>query len=229
MKFVAATTFVAAAVAASPASFQVGNPVSSAIGRPLSTAPAGPPSPAMPPTIALRTGPLPGSLSLAQALEEAATRSPAIVAAQADLAAAEARIRQAGVRSNPELSFEIENFAGTRELSGLHSTEATMAVNQRRDLGGRRSARVSAAQAEFAIQQLRLAIARADLSQQVREQFARALTARERLAQATENVDRARRFARVAQILVDAVQDPPLRALRARSALAQAEALREFT
>ena len=138
MKFVAAATLVAVAVAASPASAQVGNPASPAVGRPLSTAPAGPPSPAMPPTIALRTGPLPGSLSLAQALEEAATRSPAIVAAQADLAAAEARIRQAGVRSNPELSFEVENFAGTGKLRGLRSTEATLAVNQRLDLGGRR-------------------------------------------------------------------------------------------
>ena len=123
MKFVAAATLVAVAVAASPASAQVGNPASPAVGRPLSTAPAGPPSPAMPPTIALRTGPLPGSLSLAQALEEAATRSPAIVAAQADLAAAEARIRQAGVRSNPELSFEVENFAGTGKLRGLRSTD----------------------------------------------------------------------------------------------------------
>ena len=228
MKFVAAATLVVAAGGAfSSASAQVGNPASPAVGRPVSTAPAGPPSPVVPPTAAPRTGPLPGSLSLAQALEEANARSPAIVAAQAELAAAEARTLQAGVRSNPELSFEVENFAGTGELRGLRSTEATLAVNQRLDLGGRRSARVSAAQAELAVQQLRLAIARADLSQQVREQFARALTARERLAQATENVERARRFARVAQILVDAGRDPPLRALRARSALAQTVAERE--
>jgi outer membrane protein, heavy metal efflux system len=228
MKFVAAATLVVAAGGAfSSASAQVGNPASPAVGRPVSTAPAGPPSPVVPPTAAPRTGPLPGSLSLAQALEEANARSPAIVAAQAELAAAEARTLQAGVRSNPELSFEVENFAGTGELRGLRSTEATLAVNQRLDLGGRRSARVSAAQAELAVQQLRLAIARADLSQHVREQFARALTTRERLDQATENVERARRFARVAQILVDAGRDPPLRALRARSALAQAEAERE--
>ncbi len=228
MKFVAAATLVVAAGGAfSSASAQVGNPASPAVGRPVSTAPAGPPSPVVPPTAAPRTGPLPGSLSLAQALEEANARSPAIVAAQAELAAAEARTLQAGVRSNPELSFEVENFAGPGELRGLRSTEATLAVNQRLDLGGRRSARVSAAQAELAVQQLRLAIARADLSQHVREQFARALTTRERLDQATENVERARRFARVAQILVDAGRDPPLRALRARSALAQAEAERE--
>ena len=228
MKFVAAATLVVAVGGAfSSASAQVGNPASPTVGRPVSTTPAGPPSPVVPPPAAPRTAPLTGSLSLAQALEEANARSPAIVAAQADLAVAEARTRQAGVRSNPELSFEVENFAGTGELRGLRSTEATLAVNQRLDLGGRRSARVSAAQAELAVQQLRLAIARADLSQQVREQFARALTTRERLAQATENVERARRFARVAQILVDAGRDPPLRALRARSALAQAEAERE--
>ena len=228
MKFVAAATLVVAAGGAfSSASAQVGNPASPTVGRPAPMASAGPPSPVVPPTVSPRTGPLPGSLSLAQALEEANSRSPAIVAAQADLAVAEARTRQAGVRSNPELSFEVENFAGTGELRGLRSTEVTLAVNQRLDLGGRRSARVSAAQAELAVQQLRLAIARADLSQQVREQFARALTARERLAQATENVERARRFARVAQILVDAGRDPPLRALRARSALAQTVAERE--
>lgn len=228
MKYVAAATLVAAAVAASSAATaQVGNPVSPTVGRPLSTPPAGPPAPVAQPVAAPRIGPLPTRLTLAQAIEEAAARSPAIVAAQADLVAAEARVRQAGVRSNPELSFEVENFAGTGELRGLRSTEATLAVNQRLDLGGRRSARVGAAQAELTVQQLRLAIAQADLSQQVREQFARAATARDRLSQATENVERARRFARIAQILVDAGRDPPLRALRARSALAQAEAERE--
>ena len=145
MKFVAAATCVAAAVAAASASAQVGNPASPTVGRPLSTAPAGPPSPVLALPVAPRTGPLPRSLSLAQALDEAAARSPAIVAAQAELAAAEARARQARVRSNPELSFEVENFAGTGELRGLRSTEATLAVNQRLDLGGRRSARVRAA------------------------------------------------------------------------------------
>lgn len=95
-----------------------------------------------------RTGPLPSNLSPAQALDEAAARSPAVVAADAEVAAAEARARQAGYRSNPELSLEVENFAGTGELRGLRSTETTLAVNQRLDLGGRRSARVSAARAD---------------------------------------------------------------------------------
>ena len=162
-----------------------------------------------------------------QSLDEAAARSPAIVAAEAEVAAAEARIVQAGYRDNPELSLEVENFAGTGELRGVRSLETTLAVNQRLDLGGRRSARLGSARAALDAQKLRLAIARADLALSVREQFARAVAAREKLIQANETVDRARELARVAGILVDAGRDPPLRALRARSALAQAQADRE--
>lgn len=228
MKFTAAAACAAVALAtlATPAAAQVGNPATPRVGSPSSRA-AGPPAPFQTVRPTPRTGPLPGTLSLAQALDEAAARSPALVAAEADVAAAEARIRQAGYRSNPELSVEVENFAGTGELRGLRSTETTVALNQRLDLSGRRSARVSAAQAQLNVQRLRLAIVRADLAQSVREQFARAIAAREKLAQATENEARARELARVAGILVEAGRDPPLRGLRARSALAQAQAERE--
>lgn len=210
-----------------PAYAQVGNPATPQVGRPQTSQPIGPPAPARTISPMPRSGPLPGSLDLIQALEEAAARSPAVVAAQAEVAAAEARVRQADVRSNPELSFEVENFAGTGELRGMRSAEATLAVNQRLDLGGRRPARVRAAQAAVAVQRLRLAIARADLSQSVREQFARAIAARETLEQAEETVERAQELARITAILVDAGRDPPLRAVRARSALAQARAERE--
>ena len=228
MKSVAAAGCAAVALAglAMPVAAQVGNPATPRVGTPA-TQPAGPPAPIEVARPAPRTGPLPSNLTLGQALEEAAARSPTVVAAEAEVAAAEARIRQAGYRSNPELSLEVENFAGTGELSGLRSTETTVAVNQRLDLGGRRSARVDAARAELEVQKLRLAIARADLAQSVREQFARSIAAREKLAQATENEARAKELARVAGILVDAGRDPPLRAMRARSALAQAQAEQE--
>lgn len=213
---------------AAPALAQLSTPATPMIGTPVSAERVGPPAPsagsqALPP----RTGPLPSRLTLVQALEEASARSPSISAAEAEVRSAEARARQAGYRSNPELSFELENFAGTGELRGVSSAEATLAVNQRLDLGGRRTARVAAARADIAVQQLRLAIARADLAQNVRQEFARAVAAGERLQQADEAVERARELARVATILVDAGRDPPLRGLRARSALAQAQAQRE--
>ena len=171
-----------------------------------------------------RSGPLPLALTLDQALEEAAARSPAIVAARAEVEAARARLRQAGVRFNPELSVDVENFAGTGPYSGLSGTETTISINQRLDLGGRRGARVSAAEARLAAQELQLAIAEADLAQAVREQFATAIAARDRLRLAQENEERARELARIAGVLVDAGREPPLRAIRARSAAAQAQA-----
>ena len=228
MKIVAAAACAVVAFAGitSPAMTQVGNPASPRVGSPL-TGPIGPPAPVRVATSALRTSPLPADLTLPQALNEAAARSPAVVAAEAEVAAAEARVRQSGFRANPELSLELENVAGTGRLRGVQSLETTLAVNQRLDLSGRRSARVNAARAELAVQQIRLAIARADLAQSVREQFARAIALREKLTQATENMERARELARVAGILVEAGRDPPLRALRARSAFAQAQAERE--
>lgn len=222
-----ATATAVSLVIAAPVAAQVGNPATPQVGRPQSVPLVGPPAPAVLPPALPRTGPLPSNLTLPQALQEAAARSPTVVAAEREVAAAEARARQAGYRHNPELSLELENLAGTGELRGVRSLETTLAVNQRLDLGGRRAARVDAARADILVQQLRLAMARADLAQSVREQFARAIVARERLAQATDNLAWARELARIAGILVDAGREPPLRGLRARSALAQAQAARE--
>lgn len=228
MKSVAAAATAVAALAglASPVTAQVGNPATPRVGSPATNDPAGPPAPLELARPTRRTGPIQPNLTLLQALEEAAARSPVVIAAERDVAAAEGRVRQAGYRNNPELSLEVENVAGTGELRGLNRMETTFAVNQRLDVGGRRSARIDAALANLAVQKLRLAIARADLSQSVREQFARAVAARERLEQADDNLAWAKELARVAGVLVDAGREPPLRAMRARSALAQAEAAR---
>lgn len=230
MQFVAAVALSTAAFAGvvTPARAQVGNPASPVVGRPSTSTSIGPPTPVRVSQPPPRSGPLPASLSLSQAVEEAEARSPLIVAAQADVAAAEARVLQSGYRNNPELSFELEDVAGTGRLRGLRSAQATLAINQRLDLSGRRSARVEAARASFAVQQVRLAVARAELLQSVREQFARSVAARERLAQAAETVERAGGLARAARILVDAGRDPPLRALRAQAALTQAQADRSI-
>ena len=229
MKAVAAAASAAAAVLsiASPAVAQVGNPADPLVGSPVTSRQVGPPAPLEAAPVTVRTGPLPSNLTLSQALEEASSRSPAIVAADAEVRAAEGRLRQAGYRENPELSLEVENVAGTGELRGIRSMETTLAVNQRLDISGRRSARLEVGRAGLAMQRLKLAIAKADLAQSVREQFARAIAARQRLEQADESLAWAKELARIAGVLVDAGREPPLRGMRARSALAQAEAAHE--
>ncbi|MBX3562684.1 MAG: TolC family protein [Sphingomonas sp.] len=205
---------------------QVATPATPRVGTPLAPPTVGPPAPppAAPDLPAPRDTPLPANLTLSQALDEAESRSPEIVAARAAVSAAEARARQAGLLPNPELSVELENFAGSGDYAGTRGLETTVAISQRLDLGGRRRSRLGVARAELAAAELRLAIARADLARQVREQFARAVTARDRLRLAEENDRLARELARIAGQLVEAGRDPPLRALRARSAAAQAAA-----
>ena len=233
MKVIAAAAFAVAAGAftSGPISAQVGTEADPTVGTPVTSspvhAPVRPPAPTSVSATPARTSSLPANLTLGQALDEATARSPSIIAAEAEVRAAEARLRQAGYRSNPELSLEVENVGGTGDLRGINRMETTLAVNQRLDLGGRRSARVEAARASLAVQRLRLAVARADLSQSVREQFAQAVAARQRLEQSEDNLAWAKELARVAGVLVEAGREPPLRAVRARSALAQADAARE--
>lgn len=235
MSFSACPARVAAAVLiclvlSPPVAAQVAGAATAPVGT-LPARPAEPPLATTPradesatPLLVPREGPAPAGLTLDQALTEAEERSPAIAAARATVEAARGRLRQAGVRPNPELSVEVENFAGSGPYSGTNGTETTVAINQRLDLGGRRSARVAQGQAEFAAAELRLVIARADLARQVRDQFATAVAARDRLRLATENRLRADELARVAGALVDSGREPPLRGLRARAAAAQAEA-----
>ncbi|GGP00490.1 TolC family protein [Altericroceibacterium spongiae] len=199
------------AISATPAAAQVDN---SAVAGP--TVPSGP--------LEVRTGPLPAVLTLAQALEEADARSPALAAARADVEAARGRLRQARFRFNPVLNVEVENFAGTGPYTGFNGTETTVSVNQRLDIGGRRKARMTLGEAELAAQEYRFAIARANLGQQVRNLFALGVAARDNLALARENEARAREVSRVARALVEAGKEPPLRGLRADAALAQATA-----
>jgi cobalt-zinc-cadmium efflux system outer membrane protein len=125
------------------------------------------------------------------------------------------------------LRLEVDNVAGTGALRAITRRQTTLSVNQRLDISGRRSARVETARANLLVQRLRLAVARADLGQSVREQFARAVAARQRLDQAEDNLTWAKELARVAGLLVEAGREPPLRAIRARSALAQADAAHE--
>lgn len=228
--FVAASAAALVSLAAASATAQVSTPASPRVGSPAAREPIGPPAPASAadaPLLVPRSGPLPAALTLPQALDEAEARSPAVIAARAVVEAARGRLRQAGFGPNPELSVEVENFLGTGELSRFRGTEVTVALNQRLDLGGRRNARRAGAQAGLVTAELRLFAVRADLAQSVRQQFAAAVATREQLRIARDVETRALELARVASILVDAGREPPLRAIRARAAAAQASAARQ--
>lgn len=164
------------------------------------------------------------TVTLAEALARADENSPLLRASEAAVAAAEARARQAGVSPNPELELEVENALGTGPYGGFGGTELTVGIGQRFERGGKRDARRSLASAELDLANANLLRARADVMRDVRTAFAELMAAEERLELAREAVARSEELARTARLLVESGRDPPLRQLRAESALAETRA-----
>lgn len=171
-------------------------------------------------------------LSLEEALDrtgvsgEAAESEPNLrmVAPRAETDAAGSLVGQARLRPNPEVSLEFENIAGSGAFSGLSATEYTLAVDQRIELGGKRGARVGAAQAQARLANLRADLAYAELGFLVRDHYVAAVAAASRVELARDVVERNGELARIAGVLVEVGREPPLRALRAEAALAEARA-----
>ena len=79
------------------------------------------------------------SISMLRALELASSASPQLAAAKRELAVSQALITQAGVRPNPILSASQEGIRGD-------APETTLELSQEIEIGGKRSARIEAAQ-----------------------------------------------------------------------------------
>ncbi|MEC7743539.1 MAG: TolC family protein [Pseudomonadota bacterium] len=150
--------------------------------------------------------------------------NPRIVGPRAEAEAAQALVGQARLRPNPEVSLEVENIAGSGAFSGLSATEYTLAVGQQLELGGKRGARVEAARAQAQLAGLRADLADVELGFLVRERYVAAVAAASRVALARDVVERNEELARIAGVLVEVGREPPLRALRAEAALAEARA-----
>ena len=163
-------------------------------------------------------------ITLESAIERAIASQPRLAAAEARVAAAEARTRQANVGPNPQVSLEVEDFAGSGPFRGLDSTQTTLALSQQLEIGGKRSARRSVAAGERDVSALALLRERIDLVRDVELAFAELAAATDQAKLARDNAAQASSLANTARILVEAGRDPPLRQLRAEAALAEARA-----
>lgn len=155
---------------------------------------------------------------------EANNSNPRLIGPRAETEAAEALISQARLRPNPEVSFEAENFAGSGVFSGLSATEYTLSVGQQFELGGKRAARIDAAEAQAELANLRAGLSQAELGYLVRERYILAVAAASRVDLARDIVARNEELSRIANLLVEVGREPPLRALRAQAALAESQA-----
>lgn len=122
--------------------------------------------------LAAQTGARPSAdLTLAGALAEALTASPALEKFSYARRAAEAEQLQAGLRPNPRVAVELENFAGSGAVSGARALETTLMLSQLLELGGKRERRNALALRNLELVEADYAVARLDVLAEVARRF----------------------------------------------------------
>lgn len=168
-----------------------------------------------------------GAITLAHALDAALAINPELVASRHDLNAAQARTVQASKRLNPELSVELENFAGGGANQGTKSLESTLSFSQVVELGGKRDLRRSIAEADSEAVALDIRAQQLDLLAEVTRKYIDVVAAQERARYAEENVGLAQKTLDAIASRVKAARSPVAEESRARIALTRAQIERQ--
>ena len=138
--------------------------------------------------------------------------------------AAEARAEQARALPNPSLSYATENAWGTGSYGGMGHADSVLTLSQPLEIWGQRGARVRAARAEAQAATLRGTQSRSDVASQLAAFYAQAESALRRYALAKEALTLTRDDAVAVDALVEQGREPQLRAVQARSEVANATA-----
>ncbi len=118
-------------------------------------------------------------LTMAEALSRALRESPALASFPFALRAAEAERVQAGLLANPRFGIQLENLAGSGDVSGVRSLETTLMLSQLLELGSKRERRSMVAARNLGLIEIDYDIERLDVLAVVAKRFIH--TARDQL------------------------------------------------
>jgi cobalt-zinc-cadmium efflux system outer membrane protein len=215
---------LAAVLLAAPAALRAQAPETYPLGAdlPAFAAPAAPaaPAPDVPPEPE-------GVLRLRDALALVLLRNAELAADSYELRAREAALLQAGALPNPTLSLELEDFAGSGELSGVDEAQTTLLLGQLIELGGKRAARTALAAAERDLAAWDYELRRIEVLAGTASAFVDVLAAQERLRLADEALELAQAVRRVAALRKQAGLASPAEEIRAGVAVDVAGVERE--
>ncbi len=163
------------------------------------------------------------ALVLSQALSRVFESNPELTASELEIQAAAARILQAGLKPNPEISIGGENLAAMGGTGLFSYTESTFQVSQRLELGGKRALRVRAGEKEKALAGRMLELKKAELIAATSQAFAEVLADQERLANRQELSQLAGKVHTITVERVAAGKISPVEQTRTTVALASAQ------
>ncbi len=164
-----------------------------------------------------------GVLTLAGAMQAALQRNPDLAVSEYTLKAGEARITQAGLRPNPSLSVELEDFLGTGEVSGVKALQTTLSLSQVIELGDKRRLRSNAASSSLDLDSIARQAQQLDVLADVTRRFIAVVTAQEKLKLAERATTLSDATLRVIDTRVQAARSPEAERSRARIALTRAQ------
>lgn len=163
---------------------------------------------------------VPDVLNLSDALALALRGNPGLTALSHEVRAAEARMLQAGLRPNPELGLDIDEF--DRDGAGFDSAESSVVIGQLFELGNKRKWRQRGAQAEGELAGWDYESKRLELVAETARRFLAVLAAQARNDLARLGVELADKTDRAVNERVKAGKEPPLQASRSQAALEMA-------
>lgn len=162
-----------------------------------------------------------GELRLSDVMTLVLGRNPQLASAKREIQAFEGRLRQSGVRRNPDLSFAAENIGGNEATTG--GMQSTLQLGQLIELGGKRAARVEIATAARDIAAADYNSRHLDIVTRATRAFIEVLAEQRRLELAEESVKLSAEMARTVGERVSAGRVSPIEETRAEVAVAAEE------
>jgi len=170
----------------------------------------------------------PAPLTLPQALQQAASTSPRLTAADRTIGMSDGRREQARALPNPTLGFDVDNLAPGGAVPG-QPVQTTLLLSHLIELGGKRDARVAAALGDYDAARLEREAARLELFSEVTIAFVGALAAQRRIAVLDRHIAALERLLPLMQRRVDAGASSPAEVTRVQAAVGFTQLERERT
>jgi cobalt-zinc-cadmium efflux system outer membrane protein len=167
------------------------------------------------------------TITLQTALQRALNASPRLTAAERDIGIATGQRIQAGALINPELSYEIDNVAGSGPYRGTKSAESTLQISQLFELFGKRDARIAVGQAGVETATIQRKAIRLEVLAETAAAFLGVLGAQRRVQILDQQITALDKLTPLLQRRVDAGASSPAETGRAEVASALVKADRE--
>lgn len=165
-----------------------------------------------------------GTITLAEALSLVLRQSPELATYSWDLRAAEARIIQARLRPNPEISLSADDILiADRNSENSNPPQRTLQLSQLVELGGKRAARVEEARFGRVLSDFDYQVRRVEVLREATEAFIDALVAQRRLALAEETLKLSENAVPITQRRVEVGKASEVEVARSNVAVALAQ------